>query len=72
MTPVRANALAALADKVWLAASDEGLHTADPEFNFKAGFVAALQLPMDNPQVKEAIELARSIMTTPGVSVRKA
>ena len=76
------NALARLADRVWLAASDEGLpdfdtvqwdkDSATAEFLFKAGFVAALQLPMDNPDVIEAIELARSIMAAPGVSVRKA
>jgi hypothetical protein len=65
------NPLARLADRVWLAASDKGLPSADPEFNFKAGFVAALQLPPDEPRIAEAVELARSLLTAPGVTVRK-
>jgi hypothetical protein len=66
------NPLAALADRVWLAASEEGLPPDDAEFLFKAGFVAALQLPPDNPEVKAAVELARSIMAAPGVKVVRA
>lgn len=67
------NPLAALADRVWLAATDEGLPPdGEPEFVFKAGFVAALQLPLDNPEVRAAIETARSILEDPAVTVRRA